>query len=107
MSRIEPPGDVRLHADDRLDPLGRRRLVEGDRAVEGAVVGDRERIEAQPLGRVDEVGDPAEAVEQAELGVDVEVGEVVRGEGHGQWYPDRGRPVDRLLVIHVELRATR
>jgi hypothetical protein len=41
-----------------------------------------ERIEALLGRRIDELGDPAEAVEQAELGVDVEVGEVVRGDGH-------------------------
>ena len=75
-----PAGDVGLHADDRPDPLGLRGLVEGDRAVEGAVVGQGERIEAQALGLVDEVADPAEAVEERELRVDVEVGEVVGGE---------------------------
>ena len=37
-----PPGDVGLDADDRLDPLRVRRLVEGDRPVQGAVVGDGE-----------------------------------------------------------------
>ena len=42
-----PAGDVRLHADDRLDPLGPGGLVEGDRAVEGAVVGQGEGIEAR------------------------------------------------------------
>ncbi len=85
------PGDVRLDADDRLDPLRRRRLVEGDRAVQGAVVGDRERVEAQPLGLVDEVGDPAEPVEEAELRVDVEVREVVRCDRrHGRSMVARG-----------------
>ena len=78
-----PPGDVGLDADDRLDPLGLRGLVEGDGAVEGAVVGQGEGIEAQPLRLVDEIADPAEAVEERELGVDVEVGEVVGGERHG------------------------
>ena len=37
------------------------------------------------LGRgVDQLRDPPEAVEEAELRVDVEVGEVVRGDGHGR-----------------------
>ena len=45
-----PPGDVRLDADDRLDPLGGRRLVERDGAVERAVVGQGEAVEAV-LGR--------------------------------------------------------
>jgi hypothetical protein len=56
--------------------------VEGDAAVQGAMVGDGHRIHAQLCGRVDQLRDPAEAVEQAELGVDVEVREVVRGDGH-------------------------
>ena len=76
------PRDVRLHADDRLDVPGAAGLVERDRAVQRAVVGQRERIEALLGRRIDQLGDPAEAVEQAEFGVDVEVGEVVRGDGH-------------------------
>ena len=85
--------DVRLDADDRLDALGLRGLVEGDRAVEGAVVGDGHRIHALLGRRVDQLGDPAEAVEEAELRVDVEVREVVRGEGrHGRsMVPARAR----------------
>ena len=77
-----PAGDVGLDADDRLDPLGLRRLVERDRAVEGAVVGDGEAVEALRGGRIDEVRDPSQPVKEAELGVDVKVGEVVRGKGH-------------------------
>ena len=81
-----PAGDVGLDADDRLDALGLRRLVEGDRAVERAVVGDGHRIHALLRRRVDQLRDPAEAVEEAELRVDVEVREVVRGDRHGrQW----------------------
>ena len=76
-------GDVGLDADDRLDALVLRGLVERDRAVEGAVVGDGHRIHALRRRRVDQLGDPAEAVEQAEFGVDVEVGEVVGSQGHG------------------------
>ncbi len=80
-----PAGDVGLDPDDRLDALVLRRLVEGDRPVEGAVVGDRHRVHAELGGRVHELRDPPETVEQAELGVDVEVREVVRGEGrHGR-----------------------
>ena len=64
-----------------LMPFVLGRLVEGDRAVERAVVGDGQRIHALLGGRVDQLGDPPEAVEQAELGVDVEVREVVRRDG--------------------------
>ena len=51
------------------------------------MIGDREAVEALLRRRIDEVRDPPEAVEEAELGVDVEVGEVVRGEvvTGGQW----------------------
>ena len=80
-----PAGDVGLDPDDRLDALGAGRLVEGDGAVQGAVVGDRHRVHAELGGRVHELRDPPETVEQAELGVDVEVREVVRGQGrHGR-----------------------
>ena len=78
-----PAGDVRLDADDRLDALRPRRLVERDRAVQGAVIGQGEAVEALRARLVDEVGDPPEPVEQAELGVRVEVDEVVRREGQG------------------------
>ena len=79
-------GDVRLHPDDRLDPLGPRCLVERNRAVERAVVGQGQRIHPLLSRRVDQLRDPSEPVEQAEFGVDVEVGEIVGRQGHGgQW----------------------
>ena len=77
-------GHVGLHADDRLDALILGGLVERDGAVERAMVRDGHRILPGRRRRVDQLGDPAEAVEQAEFGVDVEVREVVRGEGHRQ-----------------------
>ena len=45
-----PPRDVRLDADDRPDPPGGRRLVEGHGAVERAVVGQGQRVEAELRG---------------------------------------------------------
>ena len=82
--RHRPAGNVGLDADDRLDALVLRRLVERDGAVEGAVVRDGHRIHALGGRRVDQLGDPAEAVEQAEFGMGVEVGEVVGSQGrHG------------------------
>ena len=60
-------------------------LVEGDRAVERAVIRQGKRIEPEPLRLVHEVADPAEPVEERELRVDVEVREIVRREGrHGR-----------------------
>ena len=69
-------GDVDLAADDRLDPLLRRLLVEVDRAGERAVVGERDGGHLQ-LGRPGrERGDPARPVEDRVLAVDVEMDEV-------------------------------
>ena len=79
-----PAGDVGLDAEDRLDAPVDAGLVEGDRAVERAVVGDREAVEALRRGLADELVDPPEAVEKAELRVDVKVREVVRGDRHGR-----------------------
>jgi hypothetical protein len=79
-----PRRHVRLDADDRLDALVLRCLVEGDRAVQRPVIGQRHRVHALRRCRVHQFGDPSEAVEQAELGVDVEVDEIVGREGHGR-----------------------
>ena len=96
-----PPGDVGLDTEDRLDPAGLARLVEGHGPVEGAVIGQGEAVESLLGGRIDEVRDPPQPVEQAELGVDVEVGEVIGSQGrHGRsmvarwqaYRPGNGRP---------------
>ena len=92
-----PPGDVGLDADDRLDALGRRRLVERDGAIERAVVGQGQRVEALLCGRIDEVGDAAQPVEEAELRVHMEMRKIVWGDGrHGRSMvaarPRRRRP---------------
>ena len=68
-------GDVNLAADDRADALVAGGQVEVGGGVHGAVVGDGDRVHAERGGALDEVGDAAEAVEQAEFAVDVEVGE--------------------------------
>ena len=49
------PRDVRLDADDRLDVPVTAGLVERDGAVERAVVGQRERVEAQRRGLADQL----------------------------------------------------
>ena len=74
-------GDVDLAADDRLDALGVRCLVQLDRPGERAVVGERDggHLELRRPGR--ERWDPARAVEDRVLAVDVQVDE--RG-GHGK-----------------------
>jgi hypothetical protein len=60
--RHRPPGDVGLDADDGLDAPARRRLPERHSAIERAVVGQRQRIEALLRRRIDEVGDAAQPV---------------------------------------------
>ena len=56
------------------------------------MVGQGEGIEAEPLGLVDEVADPAEAVEERELRVDVEMREVIaRQELHERSTHGRAR----------------
>ena len=70
---------VGLAADDRLDPGGRRRLVKFDRAVQVAVVGDRDRRHLQ-FGRLfHQLLHPHRAIEERVLGVQVEVNEGVGG----------------------------
>ena len=72
---------VDLAAEDRLDPLVGRRLVQLDRARHRAVVGERHGGHLQ-LGRLPrECRDPARPVEDRVLGVDVQVDE--RG-AHGK-----------------------
>ena len=78
-----PPGDIRLDADDRLHALGRDGLDEGDRAVQGAVVRDGHGVEAELRTLFGEIVDAAQPIEQAELGVEVQVDEIVRRDGHG------------------------
>ncbi len=67
--------DVGLLADDRVD-AGRLRLqVEIDRAVEHAVVRQRDRRHARLNRMADHLGDPAGAVEQAVFGMRMKVDE--------------------------------
>ena len=78
---VEPRagGEVGLHADDRLDPCGARRLVEVDRAVQHTVVGDRHRrLPVRGCGR-DQLVHPPSAVEHGELGMDVQMSEAFHG----------------------------
>ena len=71
-----PGRDVELAADDGLDAGFRRRLVEVDRAEEIAVVGERDGRELEVLGLLDEFLELRGAVEEAVLGMDVQMDEV-------------------------------
>jgi len=73
--------DVHLAAEDRLDPLRLRRLVEIDGARHRAVVGERDGRHLEPRRLLRERRDPASPVEDRVLRVDVQVDE--RG-GHGK-----------------------
>ena len=78
-------GDVDLAADHRLDAGALRRLEELHRAGHRAVIGERDRRHLE-LGRPrDEVRDPAGAVEDRVLGVDVEMNK--RRVSHARWTP--------------------
>ncbi len=74
---------VELAADDRLDALGLGRVVEFDRAVEIAMVGERDGGHAEYDRPVHQPVDAAAAVEQAEVGVDVEMDEILIDGRHG------------------------
>ena len=71
--------DVRLGADDRPNAGLARLHVEVDRAVERAVIGERERGHLELFGARDEVADTREPVEQAVLAMRVEVDELLDG----------------------------
>ncbi len=72
--------DVDLATEDRLHAAFLGGLVELDGAEEVAVVRERDRRLLVRLTRRDEIRDPVRPVEEAVLGVDVEVDEI--GVGH-------------------------
>ncbi len=74
--------DVDLAAQHGLDSLVARGLVEVDGARERAVVGERDRRHLELGGALGEVRNPAGAVEDRVLGMDVEMNE--RRFGHGR-----------------------
>ena len=69
-------GHVDLAAEDGLDALVEAGVVEGDRSEHVAVVGDGHRLHAEPSHLVHHLVDVAGPVEQAVLGVEVEVDEL-------------------------------
>jgi len=70
---------VELAADDRLDLLGFRHVIELDRAKQVAVVRERERLHPEGGRAVRQLVYPAGAIEQAIVAVDVEVYEILVG----------------------------
>ena len=76
-------GKVKFAADQRLDPLGLGLVVELDRPVEIAVVRERHGTHPQFLGPFHEPVDPAAAVEQAVVSVDVQMDEILVSGSQG------------------------
>jgi len=68
-----PGGDIGLDADDGLDPRGYAGLVKGDDAEHRPVVGQRQGGLVQRLGPRGQMLDAAQAIEQGELAVDVQM----------------------------------
>ena len=81
-------GHVELAADNGLDAGLVRLLVEFERAVHGAVVGDGHRRHVEFFGALDQVADADGAVEHGILGVDVQMD---KGCGHGTFRGIMGR----------------
>ena len=72
---LEPAAgrDIDLAADDRLDAFLARRLVEINRPVKHAVIGDRQRRELQLMRLVHQPVQPASPIEQRILGVQMKM----------------------------------
>ena len=86
-------GDVGLAAEDRLDPVGLGRLVELDGAEHVAVVGHRHGLHPPLRDLRAQVRHPDGAVEQAVLGVQVQVREVADARGVARLVGGHGRRV--------------
>ncbi len=84
-----PGGDVGLDADDGLDAGFLARFVERDDAEHRPVVGQGQRRLVERLGPRRQVFDAAEAVEQRELTMDVQMDKrlvLADGPRHGREY---------------------
>jgi hypothetical protein len=73
-----PARDIRLHAEDGLDAVLLGRFVEMNEPEETAVVGQRERGHVEFARAADEVFDLDRPVEQAELGMRMQMDERCR-----------------------------
>jgi hypothetical protein len=75
--------EVKFTADQRLDAFCFRLIVELDRAVKIAVVGDGQRPHAQLARAIHQPVNATAAIEEAVIGVDVEMDEVLVDGRHG------------------------
>ena len=83
-----------LGAVDRRHPQLLRGLGEADHAVHAVVVGERDRLQPQPRGLLDQLLGVRRAVEEAEVGVHVQLGV---GDGDARRARPRRRPVGRAV----------
>jgi hypothetical protein len=74
--------EIEFAADERLDALRLRVVIELDGAVKIAVVGEGEGAHSKFRRPVHEPVNPARAVEQTVVGVDVEMDEIFVSSGH-------------------------
>src|SRR5688500_795437 len=72
---LEPAAgrDVDFAPEDRLEPAIARVVVEDDRREQVAMLGHRERRHLEPDRLVQQLVDPARAVEERELGMNMEM----------------------------------
>ena len=75
--RPSPAGQIGFDTDHRVDAGGAAGAEEGNHPVHCPVVGQRQRGLAQRLGALYQLVDPAQAVEQRELGVYVKMNKIV------------------------------
>ena len=94
--RHPPRSDVGLHPDDGRDAVRAGLLVELDRSVQRAVIGERQRGDAHLLRALHEGSDPAGAVEEGVLGVEVAVDEL---SGHSGDSSRALRPPSYLFEV--------
>ena len=76
-------GEVEFAADQRLDALGLGLVVELDRAVEIAVVREGQRLHPEGVGPVHQAVDPAGAIQQGVVAMDVKMDEIGVGSRQG------------------------
>src|SRR5579885_2152719 len=101
-------GEVCLASDYRLDAVGDGLLVELDRAEHVAMVGNRHRFHAAGFGVLEERSDFVGAIEQAELRMNMQMGETHRGSSTRRARRWRARPpLERTLRALRTWRSAR
>ena len=76
-------GEIQFTTDEGLDPFGFRLIVELDRAVQIAVVGERHRAHPELGCALDQPVNPAATVEQTVVRVNMKVDEIFVGGRQG------------------------